>query len=205
MLVEKSQYHHGDLKRVLLETAEQLLEAHGVAGLSLRNVARQSGVSHTAPYRHFRDKIGLLSALAEIGFKRLAKAMTEVSLEYPEDPSLQLNKAGTAYVKLAVDHPEMTNLMFGGILKDCKGLELQRASDSAFEGLVGIIENGQKTGIFKPRATLDMVMAAWSTVHGLAMLISAGKLDEATNIKKSPEILATTVGEILISGMLNEK
>jgi AcrR family transcriptional regulator len=203
MPAKKSQYHHGNLKKVLLKTAEKLLEEHGVAGLSLRNVAGNSGVSHTAPYRHFRDKTGLLSALAEVGFQRLAEAMTKARLDFPEDPVLQLHAAGTTYVKLAVDHPEMTNLMFGGVLKLQENPDLQHACDAAFEVLVRIIENGQKAGIYKPRPTLDLALAAWSAVHGLSMLITGGKLVEATKIEKPTEILAATVKKVLLSGMLS--
>lgn len=199
----KSGYHHGDLKRALLETAEHLVEKHGVADLSLRKVAREAGVSHTAPYRHFRDKIGLMSSLAQVGFERLTEGMNAAITRYPDDPAAQLRDGGMTYVKLAVNHPEMTNLMFGGALKADEDADLKSACDTAFEVLVRIIENGQNAGIYKPRETLDLALAAWSSVHGLSMLITGGKLAEAAQIDKPVEMLATAVGEILLSGMLD--
>jgi AcrR family transcriptional regulator len=199
----KISYHHGDLKRALLEKSERLLEESGIAGLSLRNVAREAGVSHTAPYRHFRDKTGLLSALAQVGFERLAEGMHLARRSHPNDPMLQLRDAGITYVKLAVDHPEMTNLMFGGMLKADQDPDLQIACDAAFEALVAIVKNGQNAGIYKPRDTMDLALAAWAAVHGLAMLITGGKLTEATKREIPVGDLTETVGELLLLGMLN--
>jgi len=183
-------------------TAERLLEQDGLADLSLRNVARVAGVSHTAPYRHFRDKTGLFSALAQVGFKRLAEGMHAARSRNPRDPVMQLREAGLTYVTLAVDHPELTNLMFGGILKADQDPELQTACDDAFGALMFIVENGQKAGIYKDRETNDLALTAWAAVHGLAMLIIGGKLTEATKLEIPLENLTDTVGELLLFGML---
>lgn len=198
----KLSYHHGDLKEALLEAAERLLEQSGVARLSLRNVAREAGVSHNAPYRHFRDKTALLAGLAQVGFSRLAEAMIEAEQRYSEDPAAQIRQAGLSYVSLAVRSPEMTNLMFGGIPREDLGPDFQDACDTAFAGLVKIIENGQRTGIYGEKDTMDLAMAAWSAVHGLAALISTGSLKEAIKSEPSVESLVDAVGDILFFGML---
>ena len=74
----KNTYHHKDLRGQLIQAAIALLPAKGANGLSLREVAKAAGVSHTAPYRHFKDKAALLAAIAQTGFERLSQAMAEV-------------------------------------------------------------------------------------------------------------------------------
>lgn len=199
----KNTYHHGDLRNTLLQAGERLLAKEGVVGLSLRNLAKEAGVSHSAPYRHFRDKRALLSAIAKTGFERLAEAMGKAEQLHPDDPAKQLRAAGIGYVTLAVDNPETTNLMFGGAIKpDEKDVELMEAGDKAFQGLVHIIENGQQVGIYKKRETMELALAAWSSTHGLALLITTGKLKDAASSEDQVTQMAASVCEILARGML---
>ena len=86
MTLARDTYHHGDLRRSLIEAAEILLEARGAAGLSLRAVAKRAGVSHAAPYRHFHDKAALLDAIAQTGFERLSERVREAWERNPGDP-----------------------------------------------------------------------------------------------------------------------
>ncbi len=199
----KNTYHHGDLRNALLQAGERLLAKEGVVGLSLRKVAQEAGVSHSAHSRHFRDKRALLSAIAQAGFERLAEAMDKAEKQHPDDPAKQLRAAGIGYVTLAVDNPETANLMFGGAIKpDEKDAELMEAGDKAFQGLVQIIENGQQAGIYKERKTMELALTAWSSSHGLALLITAGKLKDTASSEDQVTQLAASVCEILERGML---
>lgn len=169
----KQTYHHGDLKNALLTAAERLLEDNGVAGITLREVAKAAGVSHTAPYRHFADKHALLASLAQIGYQRLANAMQECVAQAEDDPLEQLRLATLAYVHLATNHPAMTYLMFGGVVTPFDRDEaLVQASNAAFEGLLRIIRNGQAANLYKDKDTQTLATAAWSQVHGLSMLVT---------------------------------
>jgi len=198
-------YHHGDLKQALLDSGLALLAEKGIAGLSLREVARHAGVSHSAPYRHFADKVALLAAIAGLGFQRLGEAMKQAVADHPGDPKRQLVAAGIAYVNLAVDNPEITHLMFGGILcEDDVRRENGQVGSEAFQGLVQIIENGIESRIYKPLPALELALVAWSGVHGLAMLISAGKLGEQAASRKQVEGLAELVASTVLSGMLKD-
>ena len=205
-IAEKSgkTYHHGDLRNALLEAAVELIRTHGPSAISLREVAKLAGVSHTAPYRHFEDKHALLAAIAEEGFRRLGQAMTDVSARYKE-PRTQLVEAGKAYVDLAVANPEVTQLMFGGYLdpERCSdGVRIQ--GDLAFQGLLSIIENGKNAGILKSLDSMTLATATWSLAHGFAMLIAGGQMSHIAKSKKEIDKLSRTLGTLLLEGIANE-
>ena len=81
-----SSYHHGDLKKALIDSGVEILSEKGIKNLSLREAARRAGVSHTAPYRHFEDKDALLAAIAEEGFLRLIQKLEAGIAKYPNNP-----------------------------------------------------------------------------------------------------------------------
>ena len=167
-----ARYHHGDLRNVLLEAAETLLEAQGPAGLSLREVARAAGVSHAAPYRHFRDKAALLQALSRRGFEQLCHAIAQAAAGAIQNPEQQLVEAGVAYVRQAVRHPEMSRLMFAGVPQGPKS----EACQAAFDVLADIIRDGIARGAFRQRDAEELALSAWTSMHGLAMLAASGQL-----------------------------
>jgi AcrR family transcriptional regulator len=110
-------YHHGDLYSSLVKAAEELLEIKGANALSLREVCQCAGVSHAAPYRHFRDKAALMEAVAKAGFDQLGAMTRDARTKHPGDPVMQILDAGRAYVAWATENPERTRLMFGGMMK----------------------------------------------------------------------------------------
>jgi len=200
--MSRTAYHHGNLGVALLEAGERLLREEGVASLSLRSVAKAAGVSHTAPYRHFADKQALLAALARIGFARLRDGMTAVVDRYPGDPRRQFVESAAVYVRLATENPRMHHLMFGGVLPADAADEAQRqTAREAFEGLVRIIENGRRAGLYVARPPLELAATAWSLVHGLAMLASTGQLDRTGPAGTKPENLARRMAEHLFDGI----
>jgi AcrR family transcriptional regulator len=198
----KSPYHHGNLRTALVEAALPLLARYGTAGLSLREVASAAGVSHAAPYRHFRDKTALLEAIAAAGYARLMQACQQAEKRFPRDPQKQLVEAGMAYLLLAAENPEIIRLMFGGVSLESCGEELKHAAQDAFQSLRKIVENGQKAGIYKKAEALDLTLASWSMVHGLSMLITAGPLKGKASSKRQVKKLGDVVSTILLSGML---
>lgn len=202
MTKSKKTYHHGDLRNSLVLAAEQLLEEKGVGAVSLRQVAKVAGVSHSAPYRHFADKNALLAGLAVVGFGRLADEMERCVTEQPEDPVKQLAASAEAYVALAISHPQMTNLMFGGVLKKlCYEGALDEESERAFNGLVKIIQNGQQAGLYIEKESQELALFAWSQAHGFSMLITAGQLGELSDDKKAIEAMVSSMGEMIMNGI----
>ena len=108
---EAKPYHHGDLRRALMDSADAILERDGPNALSLRAVAREAGVSPAAPYHHFKDKDELLSAIAREGFDRLKKALAE-GCANATDPRRKMSDLGVAYVKFAQTHPALYQVMY---------------------------------------------------------------------------------------------
>ena len=156
-------YHHGDLPRALLEAALQAIAEVGPAAVSLRDLARRTGVSHAAPAHHFGDKAGLLTAVAVDGFERLAATLGEA---YQATGSFL--EVGVAYVGFAVTHRAHFEVMFRPELYHTDDPELVRAREQA------------RALLYPPAAEFtnssdggdDVLagLAAWSLVHGLATL-----------------------------------
>ncbi len=168
-------YHHGDLRNMLIENAEAMLEEGGVESLSLREIARRAGVSHAAPYRHFPARADLLYAIAERGFIDLAAEMRR-SAASSSDPAEQLHESGFAYVRLALRQPERLKLMLGAGAAAAAAPEATlSAGRAAFQGLVDIILAGQKSGVFRGNDPGGLALSAWSLVHGAALLITGGQ------------------------------
>lgn len=196
----KKTYHHGDLKNALLTAAEKLLEQQGVAGITLREVAKLAAVSHTAPYRHFKDKQALLAALAQTGFERLAQSTQTSMSKAKDDPLQQLHLATRAYVYLATSHPEMTYLMFGGVLRPFDQDEtLKAASSQAFESLLQVIRNGQAANLYQDKPTQTLAIAVWSQVHGLSMLVTGKHMGNPG--KAELDALTLEMIELLYNGI----
>lgn len=175
--MEQASYHHGDLRNSLVSTGIELLNQKGVAGISLREIARTIGVGHNAPYRHFRNKQQLLEAMAEDGFRRLKARYTRLELEFANDPEGQIFESAMHVVSIAADQPNLFQLMFGGHIQpqDCGG-ELKLAADEAMQSLVGIIRNGQRLEVFIQGDPLTLALSTMSMIQGLAIMVSSGKL-----------------------------
>jgi AcrR family transcriptional regulator len=172
------EYHHGDLRHALVEAALTTLETQGWHELSLRDVARQAGVSHAAPYRHFPSKEALLAALAEVGYSELADAMEEAVREWPGEPTEQLRGTGRAYVALALRRPALFRLMFSGAVCNFTAIEsFSAASARSFRVLVRLITEAQAMGVMRAGPPQQAALAAWSLVHGLSLLLLEKQLD----------------------------
>ena len=170
--MKKKSYHHGELREALLVEAEKMLVEVGPANLNLRELAKRTGVSSAAPYRHFKSKQELVLGLCEKGFRLLTKVSLDAVKGYPLDPEAQLKEAGAGYVTLAIRHGEILLLMFGGQGQQEEIPEaLATASREAFEALTSIIHHGQLKGIFKPHLeTEELTISCWSMIHGFATL-----------------------------------
>lgn len=164
-------YHHGNLRAELLDTALQQLHEVGVDTLSLRALARSVGVSQTAPYRHFADKNELLAALATRGYKDLLQALRAAGDATGDCPRERLIAFAHAYVDYAANHPDLFKLMFGPILQPTdKYPELREAIRETFGLVQEILRHGIQRGIFREQDIAYLANAAWAGIHGLATL-----------------------------------
>ena len=175
-----SPYHHGDLHDALLKAAEKILERDGLAGLTLRAVAREAGVSHAAPAHHFRDLAGLVSELAAIGYRRFGMAMNASAV--PGCSQAETARAqGLAYLAFARSHPAMYQLMFSAERLDMRNPALQQAADASFAGLVESVAARRHESIREDALTLAQaadITRMWALMHGFAMLLIDGRLTD---------------------------
>lgn len=203
-----SRYHHGDLPRALKAAAVELITEKGAAGFSLREVARRAGVSHAAPTHHFGDSAGLLTALAEEGFRYLTAALVE-SAEGAPSAAERLVRIARAYVSVAHEYPAHCAVMFRAdlIRRDDPGC--REWGDKAYQELASGLEALRD----EEGSDLDVDEAAglcWSTMQGLVVLypgIAEREIKHATEagaedyVPESIEDRAERYGRLLLVGL----
>jgi len=169
-------YHHGDLRRVVIETAQDMLREEKGWQFTLREVARRAGVSHAAPYKHFPEKSALLAELAALGFDQLRSEIAG-ALERPlRSARAEFIAAAKAYIHFGTTNPSLYRLMFSGDVDKTAHAKLEEASAGAFAELLAILERGQVGEAFKKQPVHGQAAAAWALVHGLTMLAIDGQL-----------------------------
>jgi AcrR family transcriptional regulator len=183
-------YHHGRLRATLLAEAERTLREHGTQALSLRDLARQAGVSHAAPRRHFADRQALLDALAESGFTRLAGQIQQAAGDAgqnhagdagqdhagdaEQDYSARLRAVATAYVEFATRDPALLELMFAAKRNSQPG-PLHEAADRLFSVVGELIRQGQQAGQLPPGDPDRLLLLLVATLQGIAALLTTGR------------------------------
>ncbi|MFD3884394.1 TetR/AcrR family transcriptional regulator [Streptomyces microflavus] len=178
-------YHHGDLRRAILSAALDAIAAEGPAALSLRDLARRAGVSHAAPAHHFKDRTGLLTAVAAEGYALFADALAGAP---------DLRERGVAYVRFAATHPAHFHVMFQPDLYRADDPDLlsaqARATDALRAGVADLPPGG--------RGEDDRLagVAAWSLAHGFATLLLSGNLADALEGRDPEEAFRSLTGLI---------
>lgn len=186
-------YHHGDLRRALIDEAGKALEGGGVDAISLRGLARVLGVSHAAPGHHFSDRNELLSELAADGYAGLADALSAAMDGRP--PSTWLARTGEAYIRFALANPQRYRMMFASRLMtgDCPE-RLSAESRRAYMLLLKAAHRQEPQGDESDYRLKTPELTAWSLVHGSVMLWLDGQLgpdvDENAFLELSTEMLS---------------
>lgn len=167
-------YHHGDLRKALIQAARAAVESGGPDAVSLRNLAQSLDVSTAAPYRHFKDRAALLAEVAADGFEELGQAYARAQASTP-DPRAAARETARAYLGLAFQHPGLFRLMFtGDILGPGAPQRLLDAAASSWEGLhrsVAATMPGADIAEIKRRT-----LTGWSTLYGFISLMQGGRI-----------------------------
>jgi AcrR family transcriptional regulator len=174
--VSERAYHHGNLRAALIAQAEQTVRERGVQALSLRELARETGVSHGAPRRHFADRQALLDALAEAGFERLGAELRGATDRADEGFQARLQAAAAAYVRFATRDAALLELMFAGKHGEHSDV-LNEAADRAFSVMLELIEQGQAEGVLEDGPSERVGLVLFATIQGIAALLTAGMVD----------------------------
>ena len=169
-------YHHGDLRRALLDEALRTIQTHGVEQLTLRTVGERLGVSRSALYRHFADKQSLLAAVGKEGFRKLRQTITD-AWEQNGRGRAGFQAMGKAYVQFAVAHPSHYRVMFGGFIESAaKDDHFVAEAKAVFQVLVDALVEQQNAGDIRRDDPVLMARFVWALVHGTAMLVIDGQL-----------------------------
>jgi AcrR family transcriptional regulator len=173
-----STYHHGDLRRAIMDAALSMVREGGLPALSLREVARRAGVSSGAPYHHFANRDALLAAIATEGFAMLAAAMQAAMKRAEPSADAQLESLGAAYVAFAIAEPAHFRVMFAAAPAGAREAfpELAAVGEPVYELLVEYVVRSQSEGLAPPGDPAPYVLTAWAVVHGAASLLLDGPL-----------------------------
>lgn len=169
-------------REALIETARAHLDEHGLEGLTLRGIARQAGVSHGAPLRHFPSLASLCSAVAALGFRGLYDEVAARADAAGADPRERLRAGCQAYVAYALANPGPFSLMFRPDRCDTADPELAAAGQAAFAQLLFNVAAAQAAGWRAEDHTAELAGVVWATVHGLASLSVQGSLPGAVGL-----------------------
>lgn len=168
-------YHHGDLRRAVIETAMAMLHEDKGWQFTLREVARRAGVSHAAPYKHFPDKAALLSEMALLGFDMLHKAMTAAKPKGATNSwREEFFAVGQAYVNFGTSNPGLYRLMFSAEAGKAADVHLSERALAPLGVVVALLERGQAEGVLRKRDLRGRAAACWAQVHGITMLTMEG-------------------------------
>lgn len=173
----KETYHHGNLHQALIDAAIVQIRNHGADKVSLRGIAREVGVSQSAPYRHFADKAALLTAIASQGYQLLGEEMRYHYDKHRNQPITALKGAGISYIEFARSRPEMYRLMFGVMARQLKQTKAESNPQEGYCVLKDIIRAGIEIGHFKAFSVETLALTTWSTVHGFSSLLLDGLVE----------------------------
>ncbi|CAB3782374.1 hypothetical protein LMG28614_01433 [Paraburkholderia ultramafica] len=164
----RQNYHHGDLRRALLDAGREEIAANGAQSLTLTSLARRAGVAQSAPYRHFVDRDDLLAELAMEGFQELSKALRKAMESGGKRGNVR--RMAAAYLQFGEQNVERYRLMFASrIVPDAPPESpLGKAAEESYQLLLAGIAAGGRTGPY------GSATAVWAQLHGLVMLKADG-------------------------------
>jgi len=173
----KSSYHHGDLKNALIQAGVEILAHQGIGELSLRKVAQRAGVSHSAPYAHFKDKQALIAAICIEGFNKLLNALESTFEKYSKDPHQLLVETAFTYAEFALKEEDTFKVMFSGVLEKEKDYpELVDVIQRTFQMVVKVVSLCQSQEIL-PLGDVELTATTlWAQIYGLISLFLEGQI-----------------------------
>ncbi|MCR4422839.1 MAG: TetR/AcrR family transcriptional regulator [Spirochaetales bacterium] len=200
--MEEKKYHHGDLKNALIKAGIEILSQQGISALSLRKVATKAGVSHAAPYAHFKNKQDLIASISSEGFNRIYEKIFIKIKDIPHDlPEKKLKEAALAYLEFALTDSDHFRITFSGIIEKDKEKypEYIKASKRCFSMVQDIVRECQQKEILRNCPLDEMTMTIWSLVHGFVSLLIDNEFSHNTFESQKPtELLLKILNQITL-------
>lgn len=166
-----------DVRAGILQASLALMNEGGLGALSMREVARRAGVSHQAPYHYFADREAILAELAGDGFDQLYDYMVS-AIGLARDKASKNKAMGEAYIRFALNHPELFRLMFRNEMCDLTRYpEAKAKAEKCFNVVIEVLD-AHGSSADKANPDLTPVIASWASAHGLATLLLEGKLGQ---------------------------
>lgn len=206
---EKTGYHHGNLREAILKTSLEWIKKHGVESLSLREIAKLLGVTHSAPNKHFPKKEVLLASLIEHGFVEFRNYLETSGVEMELKPKEAFIKMGLGYIRFANNNPELYRLMFSHSITNFHEYpDTMKAGQAAFDVLHNSVQYLQSKRIVRAGNSLEIAYMIWSFTHGFVLLSQDGKLQgvqtETAQNHKSEEELMTSLFLMMGEGITKD-
>jgi len=194
----KTNYHHGDLRAALIEQTTEMITETGLESITMRALSERIGVSRTAAYRHFPNKIELLNAVTEEGFIRFAAVLKESRNDTSLDIKQSFDQMGSVYIKFALENQAFYRLMFSEnqISKE-NSHDLKIAGEAAFTELVECLVEAQQASLIKTENVKTQASLVWSTMHGISSLLIDQRLEFEEG--ELPQFLKYMKDKLLIS------
>jgi AcrR family transcriptional regulator len=201
-VAKRARYHHGNLKPALVRAALQLIGKRGADAWTLREVARRAGVSHAAPYRHFRNKEALLAEVAEQGFVALTERIDAAQAKERE-PLARLEVQGGVLLGFALDESPRYRVMFGPHAPARADFpSLAAAAAQVFSRLQAGVEACQAARVLRPDVSpVVMSVTFWTSIHGLADLLLNHQLSAFDEQPKNARALGARVARLVYEGL----
>lgn len=198
----KSSYHHGNLRESILEASHQYIRKFGVESLSLREIAKILGVTHSAPNKHFPKKEILLAALVEDGFRMFRSFLENTGIEMETNPREAFIRMGLGYIQFANENPELYRLMFSNVFEHPENYpEMGKAGFEAFNVLHESVKFLQSKGVIRKGDSLELSYLIWSLVHGYVLLSQEGRLKHASGVNVNQEETLRSLLSLLMDGI----
>jgi AcrR family transcriptional regulator len=191
----KKNYHHGELKGALIDAALEILQVRGIESLTIRAAAQKTAVSHTAPYRHFKNKDELMVALALRGLAILAETVDSAMYQCRKDQSRAVRHVGLAYLTFACEHSELYRLIFG---RDIRNKRENGDFFTAYDGLFQKLRSMIEVRIGQGDDSALVALAVWSAIHGYASFLIDNSEYSAALMKKQAGPLLDIISRMVV-------
>jgi AcrR family transcriptional regulator len=192
-------YHHGDLKNALIQAGIKILAEEGIQGFSLRKVAREAGVTHSAPYAHFADKQAMIAAISTDGYRKVYEHINAVIETYPNDTLRQFVETAWAYVSFGLEEPDHFKITFSGsVEREREYPDLVEMTEKTFDALRQLIIRCQQANLIDQGEPDLLAVNVWGFVHGFVYLIQEGMVSHlVTNRYSRREMLILSLNHLL--------